>query len=73
MEQAVRSLAQAVAHSKISLEVAKKRLEASQRTATASESRAKATKKDCLVAIKKAEMRYESLLTSRSGCWLRQD
>ena len=24
------------------------------------------------MAIKKAEMRYESLLTSRSGCWLRQ-
>ena len=68
----MRSFTQATAHSKASVEVSKKRLEASQRTATASESRAKATKKDCLVAIKKAEMRYESLLTSRSGCWLRQ-
>ena len=71
-EQAVRSFTQAAAHSKISLEAAKKRLEASQRIATASENRAKATKKDCLVAINKAEMRYEYLLTIRSGCWLRQ-
>ena len=68
----MRSFTQAAAHSKIALEVAKKRLEASQRIATASENRAKATKMDCLVAIKKAEMRYEYLLTVRSGCWLRQ-
>ena len=68
----MRSFTQATAHSKASVEVSKKRLEASQRTATASESRARATKKNCLVAIKRADMRYESLLTSRSGCWLRQ-
>ena len=68
----MRSFTQATAHSKASVEVSKKRLEASQRTATASESRARVTKKNCLVAIKRADMRYESLLTSRSGCWLRQ-
>ena len=68
----MKSFTQATAHSKASLEVAKKRLEASQRIATASESRARITKKECLVVIKRAEMRYESLLTSRSGCWLRQ-